>query len=86
MKETIQLVEPVSGFTEREKDSKAVLNTDMSGLLRYKIQKRKMREINRNSTEIVTVKEEVFQIKNDLAEIKNLLSQIISNAKYTEGK
>jgi hypothetical protein len=89
MKETIQLVEPVAGFTEREKDSKAILNTDMSGLLRYKIQRRKMREINKTSNELSTVKMEVAEMKNDLAEIKNLLRLIASseskNTKYTEG-
>jgi hypothetical protein len=88
IKETIQLIEPVSGFTEREQDSKAILNTDMSGLLRYKIQRRKMREINKNSNELGTVKMEVAQMKNDLAEIKSLLHLIVSskteNTKYTE--
>lgn len=72
----IEIIEPVSGFTERESNSKALLNTDVDSLLKYKIQKRRFSEINRNVGEISKVKLEVEQIKNDLCEIKQLLLQI----------
>lgn len=72
----IEIVDPVSGFTERESNSKALLNTDVDSLLKYKIQKRRFSEINRNVGEISKVKLEVEQIKNDLCEIKQLLLQI----------
>ena len=72
----IEIIEPVSGFTERESNSKALLNTDVDSLLKYKIQKRRFSEINRNVGEVSKVKLEVEQIKNDLCEIKQLLLQI----------
>lgn len=72
----IEIIEPVSGFTEREPNSKALLNTDVDSLLKYKIQKRRFSEINRNVGEVSKVKLEVEQIKNDLCEIKQLLLQI----------
>lgn len=72
----IEIVDPVSGFTERESNSKALLNTDVDSLLKYKIQKRRFSEINRSAGEISKVKLEVEQIKNDLCEIKQLLLQI----------
>ena len=72
----IEIIEPVSGFTERESNSKALLNTDVDSLLKYKIQKRRFSEINRNVGEVSKVKLEVEQIKNDLYEIKQLLLQI----------
>ena len=37
--EKIKIAEPVRGFTERDRNSKAILNTDMDSLLKYKIQK-----------------------------------------------
>jgi hypothetical protein len=40
--EKIKIAEPVRGFTERDRNSKAILNTDMDSLLKYKIQKRKI--------------------------------------------
>jgi hypothetical protein len=76
MMNKIEIIEPVSGFTERESNSKALLNTDVDSLLKYKIQKRRFSEINRNVGEISKVKLEVEQIKNDLCEIKQLLLQI----------
>jgi hypothetical protein len=76
MMNKIEIIEPVSGFTERESNSKALLNTDVDSLLKYKIQKRRFSEINRNVGEVSKVKLEVEQIKNDLYEIKQLLLQI----------
>lgn len=66
----------VSGFTERESHSKALLNTDVDSLLSYKLRKRKFNEMRKNSDEMITVKNEVEQIKSDLVEIKQLLLQI----------
>lgn len=72
----IEIIEPVSGFTERDSNSKALLNTDKDSLLKYKIQRRRFSEINRNSNEIMTVREEIDDLKNDISEIKRLLLQI----------
>ena len=74
--EKIKIVEPVRGFTERDKNSKAILNTDMDSLLKYKIQKRKISDINKSTNEIALIRKEVDQIKSDLTEIKNMLLQI----------
>jgi len=75
----IELVEPVAGFTERDTNSKAVLNTDTNSLLKYKIQKRKLSELNRNANDINILRNEVVQIKSDLNEIKSMLLQITNN-------
>ncbi len=72
----LTVIDPVAGFTERDSNSKAILNTDTNSLLKYKIQKRKFSEINKSATEISKVKTEVEEIKNDLCEIKKLLLQI----------
>lgn len=76
IQEKIEIIEPVSGFTEREKNSKAILNTDIDSLLRYKIQKRKFSEINKNNSEMSNMKNEINSLKNDLSEIKELLLKI----------
>ena len=70
------VIDPVAGFTERDPNSKAILNTDMDSLLKHKIQRRRFSEINRNSKEIVNVREEIDDIRNDISEIKQLLLQI----------
>ena len=72
----LKVIEPVSGFTEREINSKAILNTDIDSLLKYKIQRRRISEINKNSKEIMSVREEINELKNDIGEIKELLLQI----------
>jgi hypothetical protein len=72
----LTVIDPVSGFTERDSHSKAILNTDVSSLLKHKIQRRKFNEINRNAKDLVHVKEEIDDIKTDLSEIKKLLLQI----------
>jgi len=76
MMNKIEIIEPVAGFTERDPNSKAILNTDMDSLLKHKIQRRHFSEINRNSKEIVNVREEIDDIRNDISEIKQLLLQI----------
>ena len=74
--EKIKIAEPVRGFTERDKNSKAILNTDMDSLLKYKIQKRKISDINKSRNEITLIRGEVDAIKSDLSEIKHLLLKI----------
>jgi hypothetical protein len=74
--EKITIAEPVRGFTERDRNSKAILNTDIDSLLQYKIQKRKNSDINKSRNEITLIRGEVDQIKSDLGEIKNLLLKI----------
>jgi len=76
MMEKVKVIEPVQGFTERDLASKAILNTDIDALLRYKIQKRKISDINRNRNELNAMQVEIEGIKNDLGEIKNLLLKI----------
>jgi hypothetical protein len=72
----LAIIEPVNGFTERDVSSKAILNTDVESLLKYKIQKRKMSEINKTRMDMTTVQHEIDCMKNDLCEIKQLLMQI----------
>jgi hypothetical protein len=75
----LKIIDPVRGFTEREAGSKAILNTDVDSLLKYKIQKRQMSDINRHKQELSSVRTEIDQIKSDLGEIKQLLLQINKN-------
>ena len=49
MKNRIELDEKISGFTERDLHSKAILNTDSVGLLRYKINRQKNIKINKQA-------------------------------------
>ena len=79
--EKIKIAEPVRGFTERDRNSKAILNTDMDSLLKYKIQKRKISDINKSRNEIALIRTEVDSIKSDLSEIKQLLLQITKSGK-----
>ena len=74
--EKIKIADPVRGFTERDKNSKAILNTDMDALLKYKIQKRKISDIDKSRNEITLIRGEVDSIKSDLNEIKHLLLKI----------
>jgi hypothetical protein len=73
----ISIIEPANGFTERDANSKAILNTDVNSLLMYKIQKRKISDINKNTNEIDLIRGEINTMKSDLDEIKNLLLKII---------
>ena len=72
MKNRIELDEKISGFTERDLHSKAILNTDSVGLLRYKINRQKNIKINKGHR----VADEMFALKNEMNEIKKLLLQI----------
>jgi hypothetical protein len=72
----IELKEKVLGFTERDLHSKAILNTDAAGLLKYKIQKQKNTRLNEGVAEVQRVREELSALKSEMFEIKQLLSKI----------
>jgi hypothetical protein len=74
--ERIELKEKVLGFTERDLHSKAILNTDATGLLRYKIQRQKSTRLNEGVAEVQRVREELSALKGEMFEIKQLLSKI----------
>lgn len=74
--ETIELKEKALGFTERDLHSKAILNTDAAGLLRYKIQKQKSSRLNEGVANVEKVREELIELKNEMNEIKQLLLKI----------
>ena len=74
--EKIKLAEPLNGFTERDRNSKAILNTDMDSYLKSKIQRRNMYDMNRSTQELNVIRNEVCELKKDLTEIKNMLLQI----------
>lgn len=77
--EKIKVAEPVHGFTERDKNSKAILNTDTAALLKYKIHRKKILDINKNNEELNTMREEIGALKNDIGEIKSMLLAIIQS-------
>jgi len=77
--EKIKLVEPLNGFTERDKHSKAILNTDVDSYLKYKIQRRNLSDINRSTQELSFIRDEVNELKKDLTEIKTMLLQITNS-------
>jgi hypothetical protein len=79
--EKIKLVDPLNGFTERDKHSKAILNTDVDSYLKYKIQKRNMSDINRSTQDLGIIRNEVNELKKDLTEIKSMLLQITNNSR-----
>lgn len=72
----LKIQEPIEGFTERDPQSKAILNTDVNALLKYKIRKQKFSDINKKTNEMSDIRNEVDTIKNELSEIKDLLKQI----------
>jgi hypothetical protein len=72
----IQLTEEVLGFTHRDSHSKAILNTDTTGLLKYKIQKQNAIRDKQRNNDIVMLKEEFHNLKNDLQCIKEMLLKI----------
>jgi hypothetical protein len=76
METKVELQEKVSGFTERDYYSKAILNTDTNGLLKYKLQKHRHAKVQEASVEMQKVKDEMVSLRTDLSEIKALLKQI----------
>jgi hypothetical protein len=79
IQEKIKLAEPLNGFTERDKHSKAILNTDVDSYLKYKIQRRNLSDINRSTQELGVIRNEVNELKKDLTEIKTMLLQITNS-------
>ena len=75
-KNKVPIIEPVRGFTERDIHSKAILNTDVDSLLKYKIQKRKFTDINKGAEELSQIQNEVHLMKTELSDIKRMLLQI----------
>ena len=73
----LKLEEEVSGFTERDYESKAILNTDVESLLAYKLQKQKQIEKMDQTEEINTLKSQVTEIKQDVTEIRLMLKQLL---------
>ena len=70
--EKIKMKEVVGGFTERDIDSKALLNTDIDSLMQYKIQKRRIS----GTQEVEKMRIEMTELKSELSEIKDLLLTI----------
>jgi len=79
IQEKIKLAEPLNGFTERDKHSKAILNTDVDSYLKYKIQRRNLSDINKSTQELGVIRNEVNELKKDLTEIKTMLLQITNS-------
>ena len=73
MERRIELSEPIHGFTERDAHSKALLNTDLSGLMKYKMQRQRHFE---SIQEMNKVKSDIVSLKDELKEIKELLLMI----------
>lgn len=63
----------VKDFTQYEKDafSKAVVNVDNKSLEAYKMQRKKMLEVNKIEKEFSDIKEEINEIKTLLKELIN---------------
>lgn len=60
--------------------SNAVLNSDRSSLIEYKLNKRKNMLINSMENDLNNVKTEIKELKSDIKDIKDILLQFI-NAK-----
>lgn len=71
--EKLKMKEVVGGFTERDVDSKALLNTDTDSFLRYRIQKSKLQS---GPKEVEKIRNEMIELKNELSAIKELLATI----------
>jgi hypothetical protein len=76
MEHKIELSEPINGFTHRDAHSKALLNTDLSGLMKYKLQRERhfqgIQEMNR-------VRSDISSLKGEMKEIKQLLLVLLQN-------
>lgn len=76
MERIIELSEPVHGFTHRDAHSKALLNTDLSGLTKYKLQRERHFQ---NIQEMNKVKSDISSLRDEMKEIKNLLLALTKN-------
>ena len=69
----LTVIDPVSGFTERETHSKAILNTDKKALDEYLIKK----EIAKKSTEKTELMNlRIANLEKDVKDIKDILLDI----------
>ena len=76
MERRIELSEPIQGFTERGAHSKALLNTDLNGLKKYKLQRERHFQ---NIQEMSRVKSDISSLKDEMKEIKQLLISLSQN-------
>jgi len=72
--EKLKMKEIVGGFTERDINSKALLNTDKDSFLKYKIQKSKFQN---GPKDVEKIRNEMQELKNELNIIKEMLSTIL---------
>jgi hypothetical protein len=72
----IELEDKSLGFSQRDLNSKAILNTDMHSLVNYKTRKRRAEEISKSIDDFHVVKNEINNLKCELSEIKQLLLTI----------
>jgi hypothetical protein len=79
--ENIELSEKRNGFSHRDMHSKAILNSDQSNLLKYKIQRNKMARLSATTVDMENMREEVNTLREELKEIKSLLLQITVGSK-----
>ncbi len=76
MNRRIELSEPIHGFTERDAHSKALLNTDLNGLKKYKLQRERHFQ---NIQEMNRVRSDISSLKDEMKEIKQLLISLTQN-------
>lgn len=76
MERRIELSDPIYGFTERDAHSKALLNTDLNGLKKYKLQRERHFQ---NIQEMNRVRSDISSLKDEMREIKQLLISLTQN-------
>jgi len=76
MERKIELSDPIHGFTERDAHSKALLNTDLNGLKKYKLQRERHFQ---NIQEMSRVKSDISSLRDEMKEIKQLLISLSQN-------
>ena len=76
MERKIELSDPIHGFTERDAHSKALLNTDLNGLKKYKLQRERHFQ---NIQEMSRVKSDISSLRDEMREIKQLLISLSQN-------
>ncbi len=76
MERRIELSDPIHGFTERDAHSKALLNTDLNGLKKYKLQRERHFQ---NIQEMNRVRSDISSLKDEMKEIKQLLISLTQN-------
>lgn len=71
-------IEDAPGWIKDSKNN-AILNSDLSSLQQYKMNKKKHIQVDSMQKEVRNLKIELSDIKSDVSDIKNLLFQIIKN-------